>query len=129
MVVIQEVEHAHFHRQDNDIHYELTISYPDAALGGEVTVPTLTGSAALTIQPGTQPGTVLRMRDKGIPELNSQYRGDQLVHVNVFVPTKLSTREKELLRELSEGENIAPRKTKKGSRDTSFFGKVKDAFS
>ena len=129
MVVIQEIEHAHFHRNEDDVHYELTISFPDAALGGEVSVPTLTGTAALAIQPGTQPGTVLRMKDKGIPHLNSHSRGDQLVHVNVYVPTKLSSREKELLKEMAEGENVSPKKTKKGAKDTSFFGKVKDAFS
>lgn len=129
MVVIQEIEHQHFHRNEDDIHYELTISFPDAALGGEVSVPTLTGMAALTIQPGTQSGTVLRMKDKGMPRYNSHVRGDQLVHVNVYVPTKLSAREKELLKELAEGENVSPKKTKKSSKDTSFFGKVKDAFS
>jgi molecular chaperone DnaJ len=129
MVVIQEIEHQHFHRNNDDIHYELTISFPDAALGGEVSVPTLSGIAALTIQPGTQPGTVLRMKDKGIPHLNSNQRGDQLVHINVYVPTKVSSREKELLKELSDGENVSPKKAKKGSKDTSFFGKVKDAFS
>ncbi len=129
IVVIQEIKHQHFTREDDDVIYELTISFPDAALGGEVTVPTLTGTAVLTIQPGTQPGTVLKMRDRGIQHLNSHGKGDQLVQINVFVPAKLSSHEKDLLKELSKSENIAPKKSKKASKDASFFGKVKDAFS
>ncbi len=129
IVVIQEIEHQHFTREGDDVIYNLTISYPDAALGGEVMVPTLGGTAALTIQAGTQPGTVLKMRDRGIPHLNSYGKGDELVHVNVFVPSKLSSAEKELLKELGKSENISPKKSKKSSKDASFFGKVKDAFS
>ncbi len=129
IVVIQEIQHQHFSREGDDIIYDLMISYPDAALGGEVMVPTLGGTAALTIQPGTQPGTVLKMGGKGIPHLNSYGKGDQLIHVNVYVPSKLSSHEKDLLKELSKSENIAPKKAKKSSKDGSFFGKVKGAFS
>ncbi len=129
IVVIQELSHQHFRRDGDDIIYDLTISFPDAAMGGEVTVPTLTGTSAISIQAGTQPGTVLKMRDKGIPHLNAHGKGDQLIHVNIYVPSKLSAREKELLKELSASENVAPKKSKKNSKDGSFFGKVKDAFS
>lgn len=129
MVVIEEQEHQHFRREGDDIVYNLTISFPDAALGGEVEVPTLTGTASLSIEPGTQPGTVLRMRDKGIPHLNSYGKGDQLVVVNVYIPNKLNSKEKELMRELAKSDNISPKKSKKSDKDTGFFGKVKEVFS
>lgn len=129
IVVIEETDHQHFHRDGDDIVYDLTISFPDAVLGGEIDIPTLTGTAALKIEAGTQPGTVLKMRDKGIPHLNSYGKGDQLVRVNIYVPTKLSGKEKDLMKELSSSENIAPKKGKKSSKDTGFFGKMRDAFS
>lgn len=130
MVVIEETEHQHFTRDEDDIIYDLTISFPDAALGGEIDVPTLSGHASLTIEAGTQPGTILKMKDKGIPHLNSYGKGDQLVRVNVYVPTKLTGKEKEHLRELSSSENIAPGKNKKNSnKESGFFGKVKEVFS
>ncbi|MBL8000052.1 MAG: molecular chaperone DnaJ [Candidatus Kapabacteria bacterium] len=129
LVIVEEQEHPHFKREGDDVVYDLTISFPDAALGGEVSVPVLGGTASLTIEAGTQPGTVLRMRDKGIPHLNGYGKGDQLVVVNVFVPTKLSSKEKDALRSLAQSENIAPRTGKNNGKDTGFFGKVKEAFS
>ncbi len=130
IVVVAEKEHPVFIRDGDNVLYDLTISYPDAALGGEVEVPTLQGESILTIEPGTQPGTMLRMRDKGIQRLNSYGRGDQIVRVNVFVPTKLTSRERNTLKELSKSDNIAPseaQKKEKGSKD--FFDKVREVFS
>jgi molecular chaperone DnaJ len=115
-VFIAEEEHPHFHREGDDVLLDLTISVVDAVLGTDVEVPTLSGRARLHITPGTQPGTTLRMRDKGIPHVNSHGKGDQLVRVQVHVPGKLTAREKELLKELSTLPNFAtkePKATKK----------------
>lgn len=108
-VAVEEEPHKVFVRNGDDIVYELFISYPDAVFGADVEVPTLTGKARLKIDPGTPSGRVLRMRDKGIPHLNVYGKGDQLVRVNVWIPSRVSAREKELLRELAKGENINPK--------------------
>lgn len=129
MVVIEEQAHPLFRREGDDIVYDLTISFPDAVLGGDIEIPVLGGSSILTIESGTQPGTVIRMREKGIPHLNAYGKGEQLVVVNVYVPTSLNSKEKDLLKELSQSENIAPKKKKKNDKQSGFFGKVKDAFS
>lgn len=106
IVVFQEVEHEYFSRDGDDIIYDLFISYPDAVLGAEVEVPTLKGKAKLKIDSGIQPGKLLRMRDKGIRHLNSGGYGDQLVRVNVIIPTKINSKEKELLKQLGEQPNV-----------------------
>jgi molecular chaperone DnaJ len=130
IVVIEEEPHEHFTRNEDDIIYKLLISYPEAALGAEVEVPTLNGRARLKIEPGTQPGQILRMREKGIGHLNSYGRGDQLVHIDIWVPKRLSSKEKELLHQLDSEENIKPNESEKKSHSSrSFFDKVKDTFS
>ena len=90
IVVIDEMEHKTLERSGNDVIYNLSISFPSAALGTEIEVPTLFGTERIKIDAGTQPGTVIRLRDKGIHYLNSYKKGDQNVLVNVHVPTKLS---------------------------------------
>ena len=131
VIVIIEVEsHEVFTRNNDDVVLDLLVSYPEAALGAEVEVPTLNGRAKLKIDPGTQSGRILRMREKGIPHLNSYGRGDQLVRVNVWVPTKLSSAEKNLLKELANAENISPKEGDKSAHsDKSFFERMKKAFS
>jgi molecular chaperone DnaJ len=116
-------EHPLFQRQDADVVCELPISFPQAALGGKLEVPTLDGKVELTIPAGTQTGRVFRMRGKGIPHLSGQGRGDQLVHVTVEVPRQLNKRQKELLGEFSEslGEGQHP-------TSRSFFDKVRELF-
>jgi molecular chaperone DnaJ len=88
-------------------------------LGAEIEVPTLTGRARLHIEPGTQPGTILRMRDKGIQHLNAHGKGDQLVRINVHIPTKTNAKEKELFKELSASANIAPKQPRNWQKDHS----------
>lgn len=128
IVMIEEEEHPQFTRNGDDIIYDLVVSFPTAALGGEVEVPTLGGKARLQIEPGTPPGRMLRMRERGIPHLNSYGRGDQIVRIQVWVPRKLNAKEKELLKELSKSEHIVPtEEDQRGAK--SFFEKVKDAFS
>ncbi len=124
-VVIEEKEHEHFIRQDNDVMLPLTISFPEAALGAEIDVPTLEGSHKLVIKPGTQPGTKLLMKDKGIPNLNGYGRGNQVVLVNVYIPEKLSSKEKSTLKDMAKSETFRPDNTSKGK---DFFGKLKDLF-
>jgi molecular chaperone DnaJ len=129
LVVIEEEPHQHFKRNGDDIIYDLWISFPTAALGGDVEIPTLTGKAKLSIEPGTPGGRLLRMREKGIPHLNNYGKGDQLVRVNVWIPVKLSAKEKELLRELASSDHISPSEDERRKTDQSIFDKVKDVFS
>ena len=112
LVFIEEEQSKIFTRLNDDIIYELDISFPDAVLGVEAVVPTLKGKAKLKIDPGTQAGSVLRMKEKGIKHLNGYGRGDQLIKVNIIIPKKLSGKEKDLLKELSKSENFNPKKGK-----------------
>jgi len=94
--------HKYFKREGDDLLFETQISFPQAALGTEIAVPTLEGHTWLKIPPGTQSGTVFRLKGKGMPRLNRYGRGDLLVKVNIKVPTKLSERQKALLREFEK---------------------------
>lgn len=130
IVMIEEEPHPVFQREEQDVILDLLISFPEAVLGTEVEIPTLNGKAKLKIEPGTQSGKILRMKEKGIPHLNGYKRGDQLVRVNVWVPTRLTAREKELLKQLEQLDNIRPREGDKSAHsDKSFFKKIKDIFS
>ncbi len=106
MVVFKEQEHEYFIREDNDIIYNLFISFPEAVLGAEVDVPTLNGKARLKIDPGTPNAKLLKMTSKGIKHLNHAGYGDQIVKINIDVPKKLTSKEKELLKELMEQPNF-----------------------
>jgi molecular chaperone DnaJ len=133
LVVMVEKPHDFFIRNGNDVIYDLYLSFPDAALGTEVEIPTLeieeegkddqNKLVKITVPAGTQSGKVFRLRGKGIPELNAYRKGDLLVQVKVWTPTKLSPKEKEILEELNSSENLNPPK-KKG-----FFNKVKEALN
>ncbi len=113
--------HKHFRRDNDDLLYELPLKMTLAALGTEVEVPTLDGKAAMKVPEGTQPGTVFRLRGKGMPRLYGLGKGDLRVKVNVVVPKRLSAREKELLAELAQ----LDRSEEKGK---GFIGRMKDAF-
>lgn len=128
IVLIEEKEHKNFVRNGNDVIYELTISYPQAALGAEVEVPTLTGASLITIDPGTQAGTLLRMREKGIPFLQSNRCGDQIVRINLHVPTKLTDEERTLIEQLDAMPNISPASRGKKDEKGGFFSKMKEVF-
>ena len=122
IVVFEEISHDYFSREDDDVIYNLFITYPQAVLGAEVEVPTLTGKAILKVEPGTQPGKLLKMKGKGIKHLNSPGIGDQIVKVNVAVPHKVNSKEKELLQQLSEMPNI---KGSSKDEEKSFFKKFR----
>ncbi len=106
IVIFKEDQHEYFIREGDNVIYELFLSYPEAVLGTEVEIPTLTGKAKLRIEPGTQPGKYLKMREKGIQHLNSHGAGDQLVKINIYVPSKVTGDEKELLKQLQKMKNI-----------------------
>jgi molecular chaperone DnaJ len=131
IVIIEEELHKYFKREEDDIIYELTISITEAVLGADIETPVLNGSVMLKIEPGTQPGKILRLRDKGIRHLNHSGRGDQLVKINVFIPNKINSKEKELFKELSHSESIKPKSGSKqsGTHSKGFFSKVKDSLS
>ncbi len=128
IVEFQEIRHEEFTRNGDDVIYNALISFPQAVTGTDIEVPTLTGRSRVKIEPGTMPGKMLRMKEKGIPHLNNYGRGDQLIRIQVWIPTKLNAREKELLKELSTSEHIVPTEQEK-SANKSFFEKVKNAFS
>jgi molecular chaperone DnaJ len=123
VVLIDELPHDYFVRDGGNIIYTLHLTIPQVVLGDEVDVPTLTGRARLKIEPGTEPGRVLRMRGKGLPALNGYHTGDQMVEVQVTVPKKLSSRERELLNELKASDNF-----KSTTPDKGFFKKTREAF-
>jgi molecular chaperone DnaJ len=103
LYIVLDVEpHPIFRRRDDDVLVELRINVAQAALGAEVNVPTLEGEETVSIPPGTQNNTVLRLRNKGVPHVQRNGRGDELVLVRVAVPDKLSAEQKHLLRELGE---------------------------
>jgi molecular chaperone DnaJ len=129
IVLIEEAEHKYFVREEDDILYDLTISITDAVLGTEIEIPVLAGTVMLKIEAGTQPGKILKLRDKGIRHLNHSGRGDQLVHVNVYIPSKLTNKEKEAFKELVKSENLKPKIKHGESKSKGFFSKVKDSFS
>jgi len=121
IVIIEESEHKDLRRHGDDIIYELPISFSQAAMGAQVVVPTLEGKVKLKIPPGTQSGKLFRLRGKGIPHLNSYGRGDQLVRVYVWTPTKLSPQERELFEQLSKTEGSKPPPADKG-----FFDRLRE---
>jgi len=94
--------HREFKRQGNDVVYETRISFPKAALGGELEVPCIDGKARLKIPPGTRSGTVFRLEGKGFPNLDGWGKGDELVRVDVDIPQDLSRRQRELLQDLAQ---------------------------
>ena len=108
IVIIEEEQDAELIRDGNDLIYNLMLDLPTAILGGKVEVPIVDGRARLTIDAGTQPGKVLRLRGKGLPSPNGYGRGDLLVNITVYIPEKLNKEEKALIEQLAKSENITP---------------------
>lgn len=127
IVLIEEKEHEHFERDGNDIYYDLLLSIPDAVLGTEVEVPTLKGKAKVKVEAGTQPGKLLRMKERGIQGLNNSGRGDQFIKVNMYVPKDLSESEREHIESLRGNKHFAPESAQ--DREKGFFSKIKDVFA
>jgi len=125
IVLIEEIEHPDLVRDGNDLLYNTFVSYPSAVLGDSVEIPTLEGKVKVKIEAGTQPGKILRLKGKGIPDVNGYGRGDLLVKVNVWIPKNLSKEDKKVVEELREHAFVQPTgvENKKG-----FFRKMKDFF-
>lgn len=117
-------KHPFFERNRNDLICQVPISFPQAALGADIQVPTLDGPERLPVPKGTQSGDVLRIKGRGMPDISGRGRGDELVEVVVETPRRLSSRQEEILRELAEieHEDVSPRRK-------SFFEKLRDYFT
>ena len=125
IILIEEIEHEDFVRNEDDLHYDLHISFPDASLGFVAEIPTLENKVKVKIDAGTQSGKVLRLRGKGLSNVNGYGRGDLLVTINVWVPKNLTKDERKLLERLKDTHNFSPSPNK---NEKSFFEKVKDMF-
>lgn len=124
IVLIEEEEHPELVRDGNDLLYNVFIGYPEAVLGETVEIPTIEGKEKVKIEAGTQPGKILRLRGKGLPDVNGYGKGDLLAKVNVWIPKNLSKDEKKLVEKMKEAEGFKP-----GSGDKkSIFSKMKDFF-
>jgi molecular chaperone DnaJ len=126
LVAIQEQNHSTLQREGDNLHYDLYVSLPDAVLGISKEIDTVTGKVRIKIEPGVQSGKILRLRGKGIPNINGYGKGDLLVHVNVWTPKTLSKQQKEFFEAMRDDEHFDP---KPESTDKSFFEKVKEMFS
>ncbi len=125
LVVIEEAEHEHFMRDGDNIIYNLNINFADAALGADVEIPTLSGKAKIKIAAGTQSGKVLKLKDKGLPNIQGYGKGDMLVSVYVWTPQQLNKEEKALIEKLKTMPNFQPGNV---GDNKSFFHKMKDMF-
>jgi molecular chaperone DnaJ len=125
IIAIEEVEDEFLKRDGNNLFYDLYISFTEAALGTNVEIPTVEGKAKIKIDPGTQPGKILRLKGKGLPSVNSYGRGDLLVNINIWVPKTLTKEEQKILESLRDFENFKPQPDRK---EKSFFSRMKEYF-
>jgi len=125
IILVEEIPHETLKRDGNNVIFDLHISFVDAALGTSVEVPTIDGKVKIKIDPGTQGGKILRLKSKGVPEVNSYHRGDQLVHVNIWTPKAVSREEREILEKLQSSPNFKP---SPGKNDKTFFERMKEYF-
>ena len=125
LILVEEQEHEFFARDGNNLIYEHFISLPDAALGAAVDIPTLEGKARIKIDAGTQSGKILRLKGKGLPDLNGYGKGDLLVNLTIWTPKSLTREEQQILEKFRDSENFKPNPSKK---DKGFFDRMKDIF-
>ena len=125
LIVIEEKEHDELQRDGNNVIYSLYLNFAEAALGTSVEVPTITGKVKIKIEPGTQSGKILRLRGKGVKDLDGYGYGDQLIHVNIWTPQTLTKEEKDLLEKLRNSRNFQPNP---GKSEKGFFEKMKEFF-
>ncbi|HUX58138.1 MAG TPA: molecular chaperone DnaJ [Bacteroidales bacterium] len=125
LVVIDEEEHPELIREGNDLIYNLFISVPDSVLGSHVEVPTVDNNVKIRIEPGTQPGKILRLRGKGLPEVNGYGRGDLLVNVNVWIPKTVTKEETKIFEKFKDSDSFTP---KPDINDKGFFERMRGYF-
>jgi molecular chaperone DnaJ len=126
IVLIEEIPHPSLKRDGNNLLYDLYVSFPDAALGTTVEIPTVDGKARVKLPAGTQGGKVLRLKGKGLPDVNGYGKGDLLVNVNIWTPRNLTHEEKRILEKLKDSPNFKPNPT---SKDRSYFDRMREFFS
>jgi molecular chaperone DnaJ len=126
LILIEEIEDPFLKRDGNNIIFDLHISFVDAALGTSLEVPSIGGRVKIKIEPGTQSGKVLRLRGKGLKDINGYETGDQLIYVNVWTPKKLSAEEKAKLESLRDSPNFEPRPD---ASEKGFFERMKEFFN
>ena len=126
LVAIEEKPHPTLQREGDNLHYDLYISFSEAALGASKEIETVTGKVRIKIDAGTQSGKILRLRNKGIPSINGYGNGDLLVHTNVWTPKSLSKEQRDFFDKMSDDAHFQPNPEKE---DRSFFEKVKDMFT
>lgn len=115
LILVEEEQHPELVRDGNDLIYNLLLSFPVAALGGEVEIPTIDGKAKVKIEPGTQPGKILRLRGKGLPNMDGYGKGDILVNISIYVPQTLTREEKDMLSKMNGSDNFKPNSSVKES--------------
>lgn len=125
LIAIEEKEDPDLKRDGQNIIFDLPVNFVDAVLGKDLEIPTVDGKVKIKLKPGTQAGEVLRLRGKGLPSVNGYGTGDQLVHVNIYTPSSVSSEEQKVLEKLRESPNFAP---KKGANNKTIFDKMKDFF-
>ena len=108
LILVEEESHPELLRDENDLIYNLLLDIPTAILGGFAEIPTIDGKAKVTIDPGTQPGKVLRLRGKGLPTLNGYGKGDIVVNISIYIPETLSKEEKKAIENFKKSENFRP---------------------
>lgn len=124
LVLIQEEKHPELIRDGSDLIYNLTLSIPDAILGAPVEIPTVDGKVKVKIEAGTQPGKILRLKGKGLPEVNGYHRGDLLVRINVYIPKDLTKEEVRSVEKLKDSASFVP----KEGEEMNFFSRMKNMF-
>jgi molecular chaperone DnaJ len=125
MITIQEKPHPLLHRDGQNVIYDLYLNFADAALGTHVEVPTIDGLVKIKVPAGTQSGKIFRLQGKGLPSVHVSGIGDELIHVSIWTPKKLSDTEKQLLEQLRKSDNFKPHP---GKGDKGFFERMKDYF-
>jgi molecular chaperone DnaJ len=125
LVLIEEEKHPELIRDGNDLIYNLYLTFSEAALGTAVEIPIVEGKAKIKIDSGMQPGKILRLRGKGLPDVNGYGRGDLLLNINVWIPKNLSKEEKTLIEKLKDSKNFQPNPD---PSDKSFFDRMKSYF-
>ncbi|XOD68684.1 MAG: molecular chaperone DnaJ [Flavobacteriales bacterium AspAUS03] len=126
LVLIEEIPHKTLKREGQNLHYDLYISFSEAALGTSKEVPIIDGKARINIEPGTQSGKTLRLKGKGLPNIEGYGHGDLLIHINLWTPQELNKEQKEFFKKMKENENFIPNPN---HSEKSFFDRVREMFS
>lgn len=126
LISIEIKAHEHFSREGSNIYYDLYLNFADAALGCQIEVPTIQGSAKIKIPTGTQSGKIFRLKNMGLPSVQSYGKGDQLIHVNIWTPKSMTSEEKQLLEKMKTMPNFKPNP---GKSEPNFFERMKEYFN